>query len=67
MNTSEADSDRLLTVEEAARYLGLTKSCLDQWRSRGNAELPYTRVGGRVRYPLQGLREYVKERTVSAR
>ena len=67
MNTSSGvspknDDERLLSTSEAADFLGLKTSTLNAWRSRGhrhNARLPWRRLGGRVRYTLGDLREFV--------
>jgi len=56
------DNERLLSTREAAEFLGLKMSTLNAWRSRGhrhNSSLPWRRLGGRVRYTLGDLREFV--------
>jgi len=55
-------TDRLLDTTEAANYLGLSKFTLQQWRSTGRYGLPYTKVGNRVRYPLNDLQAWVRRR-----
>lgn len=51
-------NDRKLTVKEAARYLGLSESCLNQWRLLGKGPAFY-KLGNRVVYPESALIEYL--------
>jgi predicted DNA-binding transcriptional regulator AlpA len=52
----------LLRPEEAARRLGLTIRALDKWRSRGIGPR-YVRLSARaIRYPLDGLEEWIASR-----
>jgi excisionase family DNA binding protein len=58
------DLKALLTPAEAARYLGVSLSALEHWRSqrRGPA---YIKLEGRlVRYRLADLEKYLTERSV---
>jgi predicted DNA-binding transcriptional regulator AlpA len=55
---------QLLTVAEAARYLGISKSCLDKARCEGlygqRTPMPkFVRVGGRVLYRRSDLEMWV--------
>ena len=58
---SLASEDRLLTVEEASRKLGLTKDYL----YRHADHFPFTvRVGPRhLRFSLHGMERYIRQRT----
>jgi excisionase family DNA binding protein len=48
--------DRLLTPEEAAKYLKVSPSTLAMWRSTQRYKLPYYKVGSSlVRYKLKDL------------
>ena len=47
-----------VTTEEAARRLGVKRSTLDNWRWQGGGPA-YVKVGGRVRYRLQDLADYL--------
>lgn len=50
----------LLTVEEAARYLGIGRTLA--WRLIQERELPSLRIGRCVRVPLRDLEAWVEER-----
>jgi len=49
----------LLTVEEAARYLGIGRTLA--WRLVQERQLPSVRVGRCVRVPLRDLEAWVEE------
>lgn len=55
---------QLMRVEEAARCLSLGRSKTYQLVADG--ELPSVRIGRSVRVPIEGLREWVRHRTVAA-
>jgi len=59
---SLASEDRLLTVEEASRKLGVTKDYL----YRHVDHFPFTvRLGTRhVRFSLHGMERYIRQRTI---
>jgi excisionase family DNA binding protein len=53
------EADQLLTVEEAARRLGVSKD----WVYRRAARLPFTvRLGSALRFSAQGLARYCRQR-----
>lgn len=49
----------LLSVTEAAEYLGLKKRTLDIWRSTKQREIPFQKVGGRIFYRLDDLDDFI--------
>ena len=50
---------QLLTTQEAATYLGVSKAFLERDRWAG-ARIPYVKLGARmVRYELSALEEYI--------
>lgn len=49
----------LLTEKEAAEFLTISVSTLQQWRWKG-VELPYLKIGSAVRYRRQDIREYIQ-------
>lgn len=54
---------KLLTTEQAARYLGVSKSFLERDRWAG-ARIPFVKVGSRaVRYRLTDLEAYLERQT----
>jgi hypothetical protein len=55
----------LTPSEVASRYSQtISVRTLANWRSSGNSP-PYVKVGGRVLYPVGGLLEWEKRRTMS--
>lgn len=52
-----------ISVQEAAKYLCLSRITLDNWRAAGKGP-PYARLGRRVVYRLDCLNAWVTERTV---
>jgi excisionase family DNA binding protein len=63
-NVSTVDSSRLMTVEDAAGFLGITKSTLDKWRSEKRNGLPFVRIGRLVRYRHSDLLAWLVSKTV---
>ena len=58
------DNERLLSPADAAEFLGLRVSTLACWRADGprrNSKLAWRRLGGRVRYCLGDLRQFVAD------
>ena len=49
----------LLTVREAAQALSVCEKTL--WIMTKNGDIPVIRMGRAVRYPLDGLREWIKK------
>ena len=56
--TNGAETDRLLTVEEAAKEL----NCKEAWLYRNADQLPFTRRLGprQLRFSFLGIQEYIK-------
>jgi excisionase family DNA binding protein len=52
-------SDRLLTVDELAEYLGVPVATLFQWRYRGGGPQGF-RVGRYVRYRWSEVEEWIE-------
>ena len=59
----DKQQQRLLAENEAAKYLGINPGTLSVWRSSGRYHIPYIKVGGRVRYRLSDLEEWLESRT----
>lgn len=53
-----------LEVEEAAEFLRMSKSTLDKDRINKKIGIPYSRLGGRVLYSRERLREFVLENEI---
>ena len=49
---------------EAALYLGLSPGTLARWRSE-KSNLPYTKIGGAVRYKKSDLDAYANSRRIA--
>jgi excisionase family DNA binding protein len=62
---SMVDYTRLLTVQEAARYLGLTVSCLRAWILK--RRIASVRLGRAVRIPYSEIERLIEEGYVPAR
>lgn len=57
----------LTPTEVSERFGGkISVRTLANWRSGGNGGPPYTKLGGRVVYPLSRLVEWETNRTVSS-
>jgi len=56
----------LLTVEQAAEYLGVKPQTLAAWRCNRRYPLPYVLVGRCVRYRRADLDKFISSRTVGA-
>lgn len=56
---------RLLTPEQAANTLGVSPGTLQIWRTTGRYNLPFVKVGGRVKYRAEDLQAFVERRTMS--
>ena len=51
----------LLTVDQAARALGVAKASLNVWRSTGKHGIPFVRVGKLIRYRAGDLRAHCQK------
>ena len=56
--------DPLLSREQAAEYLGVKAQTLAVWASTQRYELPFVKVGSRVKYKRSDLDKFVELRTV---
>lgn len=52
-------SDRLWSVREVSEYLGVSIATLYGWRSAGVGGPPARRVGSKLRYRPQDVRDWV--------
>ncbi len=48
-----------LTTEEAAAYLGITRTCIYEWRARGMGPR-YYKLQRQLRYKLEDLEEFLQ-------
>jgi excisionase family DNA binding protein len=54
----------LLTVQQAAEYLGIKPQTLASWRCTGRHSLPAIKIGRRVRYRKSDLDKFIQRRTI---
>ena len=70
MNSANASDNKFLEVnltpEDASEFLRVPLDTLQAWRSTKRVRLPYFKVGGHVRYPLSGLKEFIAKNTQGA-
>lgn len=55
--------DPLLSPEQTAAILGTTEKTLNVWRCTGRVNLPYVKVGARVRYRQADIEAFITHRT----
>lgn len=65
MQTTVDPIEILLTPEQTAASLGVTEKTLNVWRCTGRVNLPYVKVGARVRYRRADVDAYIARRTVT--
>ena len=54
---------KLLTREEAAEYLGVSKGTLDVWACTKRYDLPFIKVGRLCKYRLSDLNAFLDRNT----
>ena len=54
---------RLVGPKEAAKILGISPGTLSVWRTIGRYNLPFVKIGQRVRYSLDDLKAFIERRT----
>ncbi len=63
INLDALPDSHLLDDFLAAEALGISRGTLSVWRSVGRYNLPYTKIGRRVKYKAGDLREFIQRRT----
>lgn len=58
------ENDRLLSREEAAKFLGVSKGTLEVWACTERYDLPYIKVGRLAKYWLSDLHHFANTRKV---
>ena len=51
--------ENLITPEQAAEYLCMSPKTMNKWRSTGENNIPYSKIGRSVRYRLSDLDAYI--------
>ncbi len=64
MTTHKSNLDKLLSAKETAEILGLKIGTLAQLRWKGDARLPWVKVGKSVRYKLSDIEAFIEVNTV---
>lgn len=54
----------LLTIEQAAGYLGISPKTLYKWRSNKKVVVPFVKYDKTVRYRKKDLNEFIESRVV---
>lgn len=65
MQTAVPPLDPLLDSEQTAAILKVSTKTLNVWRCTGRVNLPYVKVGARVRYRRADVDAYIANRTVA--
>ncbi len=60
---AQLPAGKLLDDISAAHYLDTKPSTLGVWRSVGRYNLPFVKIGRKVRYRAGDLREFIERRT----
>jgi excisionase family DNA binding protein len=55
-----------VSPREAAEILGATHGTMEVWRCTGRHNIPFVKVGSKVRYPLAGLAEFLARNTTTS-
>jgi excisionase family DNA binding protein len=58
-----SNSNPLLDEVQAAQHLSVSPGTLSVWRSTGRYQLPFLKVGRKVRYRLSDLDAWLESRT----
>lgn len=64
--TATQPTPQLLTRQQAAEYLGLSRSTLEVWACTKRERLPYIKLGRSVRYRRADLDAFISRGTVNA-
>ena len=57
------NDDVLVTPEQASELLAIPHSSLQKWRSTGENNIPFVKIGRSVRYRTTDLKTYVERHT----
>lgn len=64
MKANTMTQDKLLSRQQAAEFLGVTKGTLEVWACTKRYNLPYVKVGKLVKYRQSDLIKFLDGRTV---
>ncbi|MBF0612804.1 MAG: helix-turn-helix domain-containing protein [Magnetococcales bacterium] len=60
---SLSQTKKLLTPDQAAEILEVSKATLNNWRCTGRYNLPFVKVGRAVRYSQEAIQAFIAKRT----
>lgn len=63
---SLASMNHLLNPADVADLLGIKVETLQIWRCNHRYNLPYVKIGGRVRYKVSDVEKFIESRTVKS-
>jgi len=55
----------LLTTEQAAELLQISPATLQKWRSTGQENIPYLKIGRLPRYKRSAIEAYITRKSIS--
>ena len=58
-------NNRLLTRQEAADFLGVSKGTLEVWSSTKRYPLPVVKIGSKAKYRMSDLLNFIEGRTIN--
>ena len=54
---------KLLSPQQTAEILGVKVTTLCNWRHNKRYNLPYVKIGSKIKYPEDGIIAFIEERT----
>ena len=54
-------NEQLYSPDELGEILGVSPSTLARWRRTGDPDLPYLRLGGRIRYRARDIAQFLDD------
>jgi hypothetical protein len=62
LDVYKLEATRLLTEDQTAAILQVSPGTLSVWRSTGRYNLPFVKIGRKVRYRAGDLRQFIESR-----
>lgn len=60
------NDDCIVTPEQTSKLLSIPVTTLQKWRSTGENNIPYVKIGRSVRYKTTDLKAYIDRHTVGS-
>jgi hypothetical protein len=64
--SNKKTNDPLHSPEETADWIGVKVPTLANWRHNKRYNLPYVKIGKKVKYPESGILAFIRSRTIEA-